>query len=126
MITALSIAITVLALTAALWALIKLIADRPVDLRRLSDKALFGVLALTEALTIVQAFAGFMLLLTSDREVSALTLVLYLIGVPFIIPIATWWALGDRSRAGAGVLTVGLVAVPVMVLRMHELWSAGV
>lgn len=126
MITGLAVAISVLALAAALWALIKLIADRPVDIRRFSDKALLGMLVLTEALTIVQAFAGFMLLITDDREVATLTFVLYLIGVPFIIPIATWWALGDRSRAGAGVLTVGLVAVPVMVLRMHELWSAGV
>ncbi|MCW4353194.1 hypothetical protein ONR57_07770 [Hoyosella sp. YIM 151337] len=126
MITPLSIAITVLTLGAALWALVKLIADRPVDLSRLAGKMLLGVLGVAEALTIVQTFAGFMLLVTDDREVSTLTFVLYLIGVPLIIPIATWWALGDRSRAGAGVLAVGLVAVPVMVLRMHELWSAGV
>ncbi|GGC59073.1 hypothetical protein IEU95_06515 [Hoyosella rhizosphaerae] len=125
MITAISLSITVLALIAALWSFIKLVADRPVNVSRVSDKALLGVLALVEILTVVQCFVGLFLAFTTDRELSTLTFVLYLVGVPLIIPVATWWAMGDRTRAGAGVLTVGLISVPVMVLRMHELWGAG-
>ncbi|WP_278313023.1 hypothetical protein [Lolliginicoccus levis] len=122
--TTLALTITALALAGMLWTFIKVIAGSPLDPARRSDKVLLGALVLVELLTIAQSVLGVVLLISGDRDIDTLTFVLYLIGVPLILPIAVWWALGDRTRAGAGVLTIALMSVPIMVLRMYALWVA--
>jgi hypothetical protein len=123
MVTQLSAVLTTLTLLAALWALLKVVLDRPLLLERREDQVLLGSVALVELLLLAQAVVGFVLLATTDREVAGVTFGAYLVGLPLILPIAVWWALGDRSRAGAGVLIVGLVTVPAMILRMHQIWD---
>ncbi|WP_149359790.1 hypothetical protein [Lolliginicoccus suaedae] len=120
--TPLALTITALALAGMLWTFIKVVADSPLDPARRADKALLGTLGLIELLTIAQSILGVVLLIAGDRDIDTLTFVLYLVGVPLILPIAVWWALGDRTRAGAGVLTVALLSVPIMVLRMYAVW----
>jgi hypothetical protein len=34
------------------------------------------------------------------------------------------WALGERSRAGTAVLVVAGIVVPVLVLRLDQIWTA--
>ena len=48
----------------------------------------------------------------------------YLVASIAVLPVGAFWALGDRSRWGAGVLAVACLSVPVMVLRLDQLWSA--
>ena len=46
------------------------------------------------------------------------------IGTLLFLPAAAWWALGEPSRAGtAGLIVVGLV-LPVLVLRLEQIWQA--
>jgi hypothetical protein len=33
------------------------------------------------------------------------------------------WAVGERSRWGASVLAVGCLSVPVMILRLAQIWA---
>jgi hypothetical protein len=123
MISALSAFLTAVTLLAAAWALVKVARDKPLDLDARSDRVLLGVLGVAEAALLIQAVAGFVLLAITERDVSSLTFGGYLLGLPLILPIAAWWALGDRTRAGAGVLIVGLLTVPAMILRMHQVWA---
>jgi hypothetical protein len=39
-----------------------------------------------------------------------------------IVPVAALWALAERSRWGPGVLVIGCLAVPVMILRLGQVW----
>ena len=48
----------------------------------------------------------------------------YLLGTLLFVPAAAWWSLGERSRAGtAALIVVGLV-VPVLILRLQQIWTA--
>ena len=47
-------------------------------------------------------------------------------GTLLFVPVAAVWALGERSRAGtAGLIVLGLV-VPVLILRLEQIWTPGV
>ena len=55
--------------------------------------------------------------------VNGLVFVGYLLGTLLFVPAAAWWALGERSRAGtAALIVVGLV-VPVLILRLQQIWT---
>jgi hypothetical protein len=94
-----------------------------VDLRRPGSRALLGLLALIELGLLVQAVAGVVDLFTADREFERLTFGAYLIGLPFVLPVATVWAMAERTRWGPGVLVIGAAAVPVMILRLSQVWA---
>ena len=59
------------------------------------------------------------------RDVHALVFVLYLLGLVAVPPLAAWWARGEPSRAGAGVVVVAGLLVPFLLLRLDTLWGGG-
>jgi predicted transcriptional regulator len=123
MIEVLATALTVVALVAALWSLVLAIANRPITLATKPTLALAGVVVLLEVGLLVQAVAGVVNLLGADRELDRVTFVGYLIGAAVVLPLGAFWSLAERSRWGAGVLTVACLSVPVMILRLNMLWS---
>lgn len=46
----------------------------------------------------------------------------YLVSALLIPPAAVLWAFADKGRWGVLVVGVGLLAVAVMVYRMHQIW----
>lgn len=46
----------------------------------------------------------------------------YLVSCFLIPPAAAFWALIDKGRWGVLALGIGLLAVAVMVYRMHQIW----
>ena len=40
-----------------------------------------------------------------------------------ILPAAFIWARGDKSRAGLGVIAVAFLVLPVIVLRVQQVWA---
>ena len=122
----LSTTLTFVALGAALWAIVLMIANQPVLPRRWYGLWLLGVVALLEVGLLAQAVVGLVQMFTTDRELERFTFAGYLIGPLVIVPIAALWALAERSRWGPGVLVVGCLAVPVMILRLGQLWEAHV
>jgi len=122
----LSTTLTFVALGAALWAIVLMIANQPVLPRRWYGLWLLGVVALLEVGLLAQAVVGLVQMFTTDRELERFTFAGYLIGPLVIVPIAALWALAERSRWGPGVLVVGCLAIPVMILRLGQLWEAHV
>lgn len=55
--------------------------------------------------------------------VSVATFVGYLLGLVALIPVGIWWARGEPSRAGTGVLLVVLLVIPVLVVRLEQIWD---
>jgi hypothetical protein len=125
-IDALSTTLTYVALGAALWALVLMIADKPLQPLRWYGLGLLGVLTLLELGLLVQAVLGFVGMSGTDRELDGLTFGGYLVGGLVVAPLAVFWALAERSRWGPGVLLVGCLAIPVLILRMNQIWNAHV
>lgn len=123
MIEVLATALTVVALGAALWSLVLAVANRPITLATKPTLGLAAVVVLLELGLLVQLVAGVVNLLGTDRDLDAPTFVGYLVGAAVVLPAGAFWSLAERSRWGAGVLTVACLSVPVMVLRLNQLWA---
>lgn len=116
MIDVLPVAVTIGALACALWALVLLVTDRP-------PRLLLALLAVVELGLLIQAVIGVVLLAGTERPVSAVSFLGYLLGALLVLPLGVVFAMGERSRWAAGVLAVASLTVPVMVLRLQQIWS---
>jgi hypothetical protein len=115
----LRVVLTALALLVALVAAVYVVRDRS------ADGFLVGLVGVLWLGTIVQLVYGIAALAGTDREVHGVVFVLYLIGLAALPPVAAWWARGEPSRAGSGVVVVAALLVPFLLLRLDTLWSGG-
>lgn len=84
---------------------------------------LLGLLGVIEAGLLVQLVIGIVQLTGTSRDVSGPFFIGYLIGSLLILPIGALWALAESSRWGAGALAVACFVIPVVELRLHEIWT---
>ncbi len=124
MIDALSSALTWVSVAAAVWALVLVALNRPLYLEHLDGQLYLGLLALVELGLLAQAVIGFVRLAVVDRDVAGVSFAGYLLGALLVLPVAVFWSLAERTRWGTAVLVVGALVVPVMVVRLDQLWSA--
>lgn len=110
--------VLVASLVCALWSLVLLLLTRPVG-----KVWLLGALALVEIGLMTLAVGGFVRLAMTVQHVSGVTFVGYLVAGMVILPVAVWWSLTERSRWGIGVLLIGCLVVPVIIVRMNQVWS---
>lgn len=85
---------------------------------------LLGVLGVVEVALIGQLVVGVVQLVGTDRDVSGPFFVGYLIGALLVLPLGALWALAESSRWGAGALAIACVVIPVLELRLYEIWTA--
>ncbi len=116
--TGLQIALTALVVVLAVW-LVVLIA-----FGRTPGDWLYAALGLLEVGLVVQLVVGLVRLGGQHPGVNVPAYVGYLVGSLVILPAAFLWSVGERTRAGTGVLLVAVLVVPVLFLRLHQLWSA--
>lgn len=102
---------------AVLWIVVLLIRDVAID------NFTFWILAVVEVGLLVLTVAGIVELIRTDGHVSGPTFVAYLIATPLILPAAVLWGLAERNRSGTAVVLVGVVSVPVLMLRIHMIWT---
>ena len=105
------------ALACAAWALGLVVANRPAGTFTLA------LLAVLELGLLVQAVIGIVNLVRTDSDVSGVSFVGYLLGSLLILPAATFWALAERTRWGTAVLIIGCLVVPVMIVRLNQIWG---
>ena len=116
--TGLQITLTVIAAVVAVWLVVLVALDR-----RPNDW-LYAALALLELGLVAQLVIGSVRLGGDHAGVNVAAYVGYLVGSMIILPVAFVWSVGERTRAGTGVLLVAVVVLPVLFLRLHQLWSA--
>lgn len=114
----LSVVIVVGALLAAAWCLIMLTLKGP-----RGHRALLGALGALELVMLAQTVLGIAKVTGVHRHISSITYVGYLLGWLLVLPAAAWWSMAERSRWGVGVLLVACLAVPVLVVRINQIWS---
>jgi hypothetical protein len=112
-----AVAVAVCALLVALWSFVQ--AAR----KRLPDTPLLVALGVVEVLLVAQLVVGIVLLASGEKPGSLATFLAYLIGCLVVLPVGAAWALAERSRSSTVVLGIACLAIPVMVLRLNEVWS---
>ncbi len=83
-----------------------------------------SALAILEAGLVVQLAIGLGRVFGEHGDLSVAAYVGYLVGSLLILPIGLVWSAGERTRAGTAVLLVAVLALPVLFLRLHDLWAA--
>ena len=101
----------------ALWLIVLITLDR------LPSDFVYAALGLIEVGVVVQLVVGVVMVFGNHDGVNVAAYVGYLVGALFILPVAVLWSLGERTRAGTGVLLVGVIVIPALCLRLHDLWS---
>ncbi|TDU90327.1 hypothetical protein EV138_3913 [Kribbella voronezhensis] len=85
---------------------------------------ILGVLGVIEVALIAQLVVGVVQLAGTSRDVSGPFFVGYLIGSLLILPVGALWALAESSRWGAGALAIACLVIPILELRLHDIWVA--
>lgn len=119
MITGFSVAVALCSLAVAVWSFVLVARNRA------PRNALLVGVATVEVLLIAQLVIAVVLMFVSGVPDEPATFLAYLIASVLALPVGTFWALAERSRSSTAVLGVVCLAVPVIVLRMGELWSPG-
>jgi hypothetical protein len=83
------------------------------------------VVSVLELGLLAQAVIGVGQLVSGGRDVDGAVFVGYLLGCVVFLPLATVWALGERTRGGTAVLVVAGLVLPVLVVRIQQVWSGG-
>ena len=105
------------ALVLAAWAFGLVLANRPPGVALLAGGAVLETLFIGFLIGGIAQMAG------SHREFARAEFVIYLLACVAIPPAAAAWGWGERSRAGTAVLAVGLLIMPVMVIRVQQVWA---
>jgi hypothetical protein len=111
-------ALVALSLAAMVFAIVLTARDKRINW------TLLAILGVIEAGLLAQLVVGIVQLTGTDRDVSGPFFVGYLIGALIVLPLGALWALAESSRWGAGALAVACLVIPVLELRMYEIWAA--
>ena len=112
--------IMIAAFAVAVWALVHLISGRPMS------RALHSSQLVLAALLVVLAIGGIVQMVATDRDFARLEFVGYVVLSP-MIPIGSWWwTRGDSTRVGSAIVMVVALVLPVLVLRIQQVWAGGV
>lgn len=106
-----------LCLVVSLYAGYLIVRDRPVD-----DTLFYGAAALEVAL-VVQLVGGCVALAMTERDVSGITFVGYLLTAVIAPPVGVLWGISEKSRWGTGVVVVAMVTAAALQLRIAALWA---
>ncbi len=113
-------AVMAVALVLAAWAFGLVLASRPPGVPLLAGGAVL------EALLIGFLIGGIAQMVGSHRHFARAEFVIYLLACVAIPPAAAGWGWGERGRAGTAVVAVGFLIMPVMVIRVQQVWAGPV
>lgn len=115
MVGLLTLGITVASALLGLYVVVLLIRDRPVD-----NPAVWAsiVIEVASLVLLVRGLVG----VFSGAVDEPITLALYLLLVPCVLPGALLWSAGEKSRSATAVVLAALLVMMVLMLRVDALW----
>lgn len=118
MVDGLATTIIVTALLVAAFSGLMALLGRPPHLPHLVGLTIVEIALLTQAVVAMgRVFTG-------DRPVGLATFVGYLLTAVLIPPLAALIGWAERTRWGSVIIAVACLVVPVMVLRLQQIWQA--
>lgn len=76
-----------------------------------------------ELLLLVQLIVAIIMLAVEGAPDDLGVFIAYLVVSLVVVPLGLFWALAEKSRWGTGVLLVATLAVPVIVVRLQQIWA---
>lgn len=101
----------------ALWCVVLLIINRP------PGRALLVGLAVLEVAVVGFVAVAVVQMIGRTTDFARVEFLLYLLGCVVLVPLAGWWVKDEKSRAAAGVLLVACLVLPVMIVRVQQIWD---
>ena len=83
----------------------------------------YALLAVVEVGLVAQLVIGLVRVFGEHPGVNVAAYLGYLVGALLVLPIGFLWSAGERTRSGTAVLLVAVLVVPVLSLRLHDLWA---
>jgi hypothetical protein len=112
-------AVTVAALALAAWCAVPAVRNRAIGVSHWSG------LGAVEALVVAEAVAGIIHLAGGAHPRQYVTFIGYLVAFLIVLPLAGLLARLEPTRWGAVIVTVGALVLPVLVIRLNQLWAGG-
>jgi hypothetical protein len=112
-------AVTVAGLLLAGWCLVPVVRDRTLG------AAHWSALAIVQALVAAEVVAAVVHLVRGAHPHQYVTFIGYVIALFLVLPLAGLLAWMEPTRWGAVIVTVGALVVPVLIVRVNQLWSGG-
>lgn len=117
MVETLTMTIQMVSLGMAAWCLVSTFRDRPMVVPHLVG---IGVLWL---LLIAQAVVSTVLMAGGDRPEQTAMFVSYLATIVLLPPACAMWGFVERSRWGPAVIAFACLILPVLMVRLEQLWE---
>lgn len=76
-----------------------------------------------ELLLLVQLVIVIIMLAVQGAPDEIGVFIAYLVVSLLVLPLGLFWALAEKTRWGTGVLVAAALAVPVIVVRLQQLWE---
>jgi hypothetical protein len=115
----LEIAVIAVSLLFAAWSVFAVVRDRPPDRRQFAGLALVELLAVAVAAVAVARLVG------GGRPGELFTFIGYLLTSVLLAPAAGVLARLEPTRWGSAILLAVFVTMPVLMIRMQQLWGSG-
>ena len=113
-------ALIVLSLIAAVWFLVTAARNKPVQAVHLLG------MAVLEVGLLIQVIVAAVLLAGGDDPQEKGTFIGYLAGSLVVLPVGAFLGVGERSKWGSVAAGIACLAIPVVIVRMQDLWSGTV
>lgn len=113
---ALTAAVIAGSLLLAAWCGVTALRNRTIQLPHLIGAAAVELLLVVQVVVAVVASAG------DDGPTEAVTFVGYLVAALALLPVGVVLSLVERTRWGSVVLAVACLVVPVVELRLQQVW----
>lgn len=120
MVDVVAYAVIAAALIYAAWALVAVVRDQP------PREAFVIGAGVVELLVLVQVVVAVVMMIVDGGPPETATFVGYLVVTPLVLPLGLFWALAEKSRWGTSVLVAAALVVPVLVVRLQQVWDGGV
>lgn len=120
MVQGLTTTIELVSLALAAWCLVSTFRNQPMVVPHLVG------MAVLELLLIAQVVVSTTMLVGGAGPPETVVFVAYLATVVLVPPACAVWGFMDRSRWGPAVIAFACLILPVLMVRLEQLWSPGI
>jgi hypothetical protein len=115
-------AVVALAIACALWAFALAIGNKA------PREHMVIVAGVVEAAVLIAVVVSIVMLVGPgpDQSIETGAFVGYLVVTPLVLPVGLFWALAEKSRWGTVVLGIAALVVPVLMVRLDQVWNGGI